>query len=1143
MSKVRIGCVGHLIRMGLAFSAVFADAQIEVGGSATHTQSYSAVNTLEDYQTPIGFNRKMVVTVSLEGNASITNISYGDQALTEVITAANGSSRKSSIWYLDAPAMGTRDLTVSFSAPASSIIGVASLENAASGPAAQTASATWTTTLGLTTTSDDALVVGVYTSNGGVAPSSTFSGTIYSVSAAATGHSGYQNESDAGAKSYTWTAANNAPVAVLAAFEYEKSTITFDPEVIDVVLADTPNRQKQKHLLTMTKTPPKIGAQEYALSAYWLNNPTQMATADTELIKLKTDGWYDAQMTGSGDPFHWNAFVQARIYLLYSSQSTYFPGRMSPAAENAILDMLWGWASNRCVIGMFDPDTTFYSWGSENHHSMAWIGYWSIAQIMAGHPVHSTRPYADGTTPAAMAAAANEYYKAYVRHRTLNAPMIEAAAPAYNTITMNTWLSLPDFATDPELKAAASSLIDIYWANWAIEQINGVRGGSRNRCKPGREAVARSASEDVAWNFFGIGNEPYAIAGAVGATTLWRPSRAVVALALDLEGRGEYGYISRRLGHRDPNPMPVLAGPTEFRWNPLNPEGGHLLRYTWTTPDFVMGTAMMSKLPSSSWIEFSSQDRWNGTIFKGPNTSRIFTQVPYNQNDQSVYNTEWGVQNKGVSILQRIPTDVDADGQMVWFSLDLNRRESNDWIFAEALDAFAAVKIVDGNWTWTPDGDQFQRNDIPDNIGEWAVLNDEYCPIIMEVACKEDYNGSMSRFMQDILDNTLTWTNKKLDYTSTGYGTKLTLFTDYRALPQVDGVTIDLAPPEAYRSPYLNGDVAEGPVIIQYGDDRTIHGVAPFADDADTLYHWNFDTTIPTVSAASTDSVEVVSGKFGDGYRCNYEEGEQLIMTGLKWPSNRGTFRYQGWFRLGSGDTGGYLFHVYNQVYLSVTASTATFKINKSGVATDNSWSNVVVVAADIGTDNEWQYLEAYYDGSTIKLVTEEETVTAPGIGAFVPNPLYATKPVYIGSRLNNNNYVGEMDELKISSVPVLSAGLDDMDADGMGDAWEMEHFGSLGTSDGAGDADHDGFTDAQESIAATDPWDATSLLEITGFDGGTNLFWKAVQGKYYRVLSATNLTAGAWAEEASDIPGTPPESRYSLNNDAQQLYFKIETE
>jgi hypothetical protein len=44
-----------------------------------------------------------------------------------------------------------------------------------------------------------------------------------------------------------------------------------------------------------------------------------------------------------------------------------------------------------------------------------------------------------------------------------------------------------------------------------------------------------------------------------------------------------------------------------------------------------------------------------------------------------------------------------------------------------------------------------------------------------------------------------------------------------------------------------------------------------------------------------------------------------------------------------------------------------------------------------------------------------------------------------------------------------------DADGDGMADAWELEHFGTL-ARDGAGDYDHDGVSDLAEYLAGTDP-------------------------------------------------------------------------
>lgn len=1038
--------------LSLVVTASTTSAQVIVA------QSQSSINladpTLAAVETPIGVNRKLLVTVSWEGYNVITGISYGSQSLTEAVTRSAG--RNASIWYLDTPQFGSHDLDVSFDVPTEARIGALSLQQAASGPPEQINSATSVLT-GDLSSSAYALVLGVYTENGGGALSSNFANTLYSgASGSSVSDAGYQVESVAGVKSYTWSAANNSSVLALISVAYEPSAVTLDPLAIDAILGQTQDRQEQALVLQEANTFPSSGMwyhENYAISAYWLN--TGLAAADAGLISCYEDAVVEVinedesisyktlyQDRIDAHDFHWHAYLLERIYFLYSAQSSFFPGRMSTAAETAVLQMLWDWASANCAIGMADPSTIYFSWGSENHDAQAWVSMWGAAQIFANHPDYQNLTYADGSTPAEMAAAFDAYFIAFARSRSLKGLVGEVASPTYSKYTLNTWYNLADFATDPELKAAANALLDIYWADWALEHMDGVRGGSRHRSYSGRSSIEQSGAESQCWYHFGVGAPFGKHPGDMCAmTTFWRPSRATLGLALDREGLGSFQYDSRRLGHKDPNPPAEPPLLDESDYNTLNPEGGHLLRKTWCTPDFIMGMSQVDLLPADDWVAFSSQNRWNGIIFGGHETARIFTHRPYPVDGRSVYNAEWGVQHKGAMLLQRITEHQNAVAQMVWFDFALSREEVAGWIFAEAPRAYAAVRVVDGGWTWVPDSIEFQRTPTAGILGEWAVLNDEYSPVIIEVARKQDY-ADMAAFQAEILANPLVWDGTQLDYTSTAYDTTLTLFADESAPPQVDGIEIDNTPAQNYTAPYLQGDFAGGPVLIQYGDERTVHGVAPFADDSETLALWHFDTLVSgtdyeddtsNTGRAALDAVvhvdstagitEIADGKFGKAIRCESVEGDQFMMSGSDlWPAGLGSFRYQGWIRLNPGDTGGYLCHVYDQVYLSVTTSTLTFRINRSGDLLDDSAVNQIELSAMIDDSNDWQYIEAVYDGERMQLVTEVETVSAPGIGLFVPD----RRNVYIGSRKNQNNYVGDMDEVKLSAFmpdPVVVAG------------------------------------------------------------------------------------------------------------------------
>ena len=105
-----------------------------------------------------------------------------------------------------------------------------------------------------------------------------------------------------------------------------------------------------------------------------------------------------------------------------------------------------------------------------------------------------------------------------------------------------------------------------------------------------------------------------------------------------------------------------------------------------------------------------------------------------------------------------------------------------------------------------------------------------------------------------------------------------------------------------------------------------------------------------------------------------------------------------------------------------------------------------------------------------------------------------------------------------------------DLDGDGMADAWEMQHFGSIAVSTGGPDEDKDGdgMIDLHEYWAGTGPCDHESLLKITSMsmDNGTNeitLSWQAVVGRSYFIQQNTGLTDPGWTTVAAGIPGVEP--------------------
>lgn len=550
----------------------------------------------------------------------------------------------------------------------------------------------------------------------------------------------------------------------------------------------------------------------FATACYALEKDKEKAD---QFIKTIASEYYpQINNTFEANAFHWHAYLLERIYWLYSSYSKYYPNRMGIEAENSILEILWDWTSKHCTKSLANPEESSWIWGSENHHLQAWVSFWGATQILKNHPNYKDKTYSDGNTPEVLWKEFTEYFKAYFKNRAQHGLMVEIEAPTYAKYSLNTIYNFVDFSEDEKLKELADNFLNVYWTEWAIEQLNGVRGGSRHRCYPGSESILKSGAEEFAWYHFGIGPTRYSLhpGNMATLTTFWRPNKIVSNLVNSHTNNGNYAYTSRNYGKKSNESVSSALGENYYKFII---ENGGLLRYTWITPNFVMGMTMEEALSKDEWNNVSSQNRWNGIIFSGNYTKRIFTQ-PEKLSSGSVYNAEWGVQNKGVMILQRLGNGLsNAKGQAIWIEKTLPLIEKFGWLFTGSTNAFAAIKIVNGGYS------KLAAEDYGEGItgeGRWLKLSDQYSPIIFEVADKKDFS-SFDEFQNKIIGNQLTINSNNVIYNSSFYNTTLKLFSDYSALPQIDGNTINLYPEKLMDSPFLNSTFGSGIITISDGSE------------------------------------------------------------------------------------------------------------------------------------------------------------------------------------------------------------------------------------------------------------------------------------------------------------------------------------
>lgn len=114
-----------------------------------------------------------------------------------------------------------------------------------------------------------------------------------------------------------------------------------------------------------------------------------------------------------------------------------------------------------------------------------------------------------------------------------------------------------------------------------------------------------------------------------------------------------------------------------------------------------------------------------------------------------------------------------------------------------------------------------------------------------------------------------------------------------------------------------------------------------------------------------------------------------------------------------------------------------------------------------------------------------------------------------------------------------------DLNGNGMSDVWESL-FHAQGLAPNA-DADGDGMTNLQESIAGTDPFNANSVFKISKLDatgGNVTVHWPSVVGKRYQVFTSTDLTN--WTPLTTLLVGTGAEMTTTAAQGVLPTFFRV---
>ena len=599
----------------------------------------------------------------------------------------------------------------------------------------------------------------------------------------------------------------------------------------------------------------------WAFAALWLNRDTAEAN---ERLRKAYDAFLDGapEMTPAiaDEQAKWQMRTWVRLYYVFNDASTWHPGRLEPQTQERIETLFWNYACAKSTIDRAQPKYVWFVQGSENHDMMDLGNAFLAVQALAKRAAYRDRTLPDGHTPTEHAAAWTAHFTRYCEERVKHGLFIEVASPTYGKYLIPEWVNIADFAKDPALRAKAEVLLHTTWADWAIEQIDGVRGGGKARCYQGSYSengasdswrmMGQVLLEEDDWCNPGRYAHPIMGFGFILATSRYEMPKVVTNLARDAVGRGEYVYVSRRPGRMTaPEQLPSLGG--HSCWYFMDHEDSRLVRYTWYTPDHVMGCFLVDPhLTESTQVQagaiekaqgryaaISGQNRWQGVVFATDPEARIFPQCvgrpDKNKPDLSVTEIQHvAVQHRNVLIVQTNRAYPGNTVMRVYFGPGMRERlvEDAGWRFIEEGDSYAAVKALSRDngsapcgTTW--DAPRFLRSD------------DVYAPVVF-VTGRRTRHPSLADFQEYVLKHSHEVRDGVLHYRFTdpdGQQVELAMYVDDQRLPEIDGSPINLAPARVYDCPFITSDFGSGIVTVRYGDDQltldvnegTVTGNAP----------------------------------------------------------------------------------------------------------------------------------------------------------------------------------------------------------------------------------------------------------------------------------------------------------------------------
>jgi hypothetical protein len=572
-------------------------------------------------------------------------------------------------------------------------------------------------------------------------------------------------------------------------------------------------------------------------------DPTLDAASNEDMRKVAQ--WYLDKPDKVRDPdsAYWAGEYHSAILAQFGSRGSERKGALSRETELLLLKYMFDFVNYWSRLELYDLSLThhtFHYWGSENHWWQEIVTCWGYLLALKDDPQFAGKTMGDGHSIQEHYARTVDYMKQHMQQRARKGFLTEISSGGYSMRMQNMWHMIFSISPEPALKQLAGNTLDLWWAFWAEEQISGERGGGKVRHRRMRGLLPNSETHMIsAWLYFGVGamNFDYITKSKADTVDLashymamlsgYVPDHVIYKILEDRKNASPYAVTQRRQG-KSLLPYREFAPFITVKTTRYNVEAGDCLKYSWVTPNFVLGTVMRPPHHSGVWDPGSAQGWWHGLLIagKGPHeppervVPTLINNAPIQQSD--FYGDQYAVQSKGSFMARRLPDEFwEIDNTRLPMGIYISKglkgqtEHRGSFIYIKSPAAWVAVRAVGTGFVAA---NQMLQNKHAAG-GDFYRLENEDQPLIMETVDAGSDEG-FDVFKARVANAVLTSGRGEHSYASLS-GDKFTMFDD-RSPPMINGKRFDYNPAKAYESPYVQSEWDSGIVTLSAGATKTI---------------------------------------------------------------------------------------------------------------------------------------------------------------------------------------------------------------------------------------------------------------------------------------------------------------------------------